>query len=1087
MSTDPQSPEVRTQVAKDTQKEVSIVDRTVQTLMNNTPLTGLGGGTFGLGGFVPQELIPENVQLTGEEGIFEKTGDILYSPMGGLFRALNEFARPQKALFAAGKALQDGEGFSDALGTGVDEFLSGFGSGEYKRDVFFSDIMFPNTETEDLVWWQSGAGLVGDIVLDPINIPGASKLPRIAVDWLGDVGRKGISIAEGIAPQAVKDSSDKIVGLWRDAFIVPDPVGDAARAVEYNQRRLHSYSEIYRGHAVKGYKADNKVVKKTAKELGMDQNELADTIGQHAEYTKLEDPELGLPEPLNNTMERIYNEQGIEGYNRFYETSGRRDIVDQRPLRRQILDNKFDMAEEELIDTIGPQGAEKVKDLIFELKERNLERIHEEITERVIRDPDSPRFQLFESMEKDYMTIIANKQFKQAAWNLLGARRGSRLGGFEFNPSHTSELHSTLQPIGARKANDLLRTPRYKGSPESKFYLKDPDTGDRLYMPVMDKGFNEDPFYADWVRTYYSKLAIEQSQVMDELGTAFGRTLGDTMEITKFDPKLGKNVTKVINTFTDPVRIVDEDSVTDLPGKIVAKPGREPAVTVASRKLSREASKELERQGLKMVKGIKGFENLALPAEGADLINRVTAQAKDPTTMTEVGRVLNKIQNEVWKPWTLFVYPEFHSRNVVSNLFLMNVGGMPWRDMPKYLAKGVAVLSAGSPNATRQRLAKVIEMAGVDGKKLSNFVSSPALADQGGSLASKSIKLDDLIRGVDFEDISDKDALSFLQLVVDLGVVRAGEFGTAEIARSLEGGLNYVKKSTTRKIVGGLPFLSTPDNSALLRAGMGMGGAIEDSMRLGFFMWSLEKGGMDVMAGRKHVFKHMIDFNRLTDTEQRIMKGVFMPFYSWARQFHEGQVADERLQPEYVRRGASIPTRRAPDGSYQYFIMDDWIPGAQLAKMDTVDELMAFLPAQTASPIIRTFAELAFKKSYFLDAEWGRGKTEFAGLRMHPATATILRNARILGIVDRFTRSNRPSVQANLIRLLTGFNQVRVSEQQMLSGWEARHREILEESAGAVGRAVTAFSENKITEDEMNEEIRLLIKDYQRFIETGRE
>jgi hypothetical protein len=83
MSTDPESPEVRTQVAKDTQKEVSIVDRTVQTLMNNTPLTGLGGGTFGLGGFVPQELIPEDVRLTGEEGIFEKVGDVLMSTRRG--------------------------------------------------------------------------------------------------------------------------------------------------------------------------------------------------------------------------------------------------------------------------------------------------------------------------------------------------------------------------------------------------------------------------------------------------------------------------------------------------------------------------------------------------------------------------------------------------------------------------------------------------------------------------------------------------------------------------------------------------------------------------------------------------------------------------------------------------------------------------------------------------------------------------------------------------------------------------------------------------------------------------------------------
>jgi hypothetical protein len=1018
--------------------------------------------------------------------------------LGVLFRVLNELDRPRAALFAGIKDLQDNDDLSQAVATTWDEFRTGFGSGHVKRNVGFGDLLF-NEDREDRNRAQQFVGLIGDIILDPINFIPLAKGIKVSSRFLGSAASKGISTGRNLAPEVIQKNMDRAVDIWKESFIKPQATTAAGKRAEVTLDSIDAYTELHRRAALKAQKERIRIVESITKETGIPADEVSELVLKHMQFTKLADRDFGVPRALNDTMARVYNRYGIDGFDEFMKRSGSRRLRDERPLRRAILEHKFDAAEGAVAQQYGRDATERVKDLIFEMKEGALEREIFEIKNRVRFDPDSPRGRLFASLRKDHLMIAATDEFKTVVANLPGAT-GQRFG-FKMNPLHASDLDSQLQKIGVDEANRLTRTPRPGHPGESMFKLRNGDTGEVVHLPLMEKAFHTDPIYLDTLRSYYANVGVEQSQMLADIVRGYGKVLPKGM-------------------FKEPSRVIKESKAVE--AAAVVRGVDELGFEQVSRTLTKEGADFLEQEGLKILRGIAGFENVALPAEAADLIMKTNSVYNSAEAVGGIMKVWDKAINQVWKPWTLFVYPEFHSRNIVSNMFLMNIGGVEVADMPKTIAQGVRVLTAGSSDATKARLTPMFEKMGAKGGfsgKLKSVLDEPGLKSGDLPLAEQARKIREFVEKNPnaIEGVVESEPLAFLRLAVDMGIVRGGEFGTAEIARGIEAGLQGQRAGLGTKIRGFVPFASTADNSKALQVGMGIGGAIEDSMRLGMFIDALTVKKMPLMEARKHVLKHMIDYGNLTDFEKNIMKGTLMPFYAWSRHsiplmaqnlidepykwrvmnkvkreietqmFAEGEVAEERLVPEYISRGTAVPARRTAKGDYQYFLFNDWIPQAQLSELDSWDEVKQLPLVAGLSPPIQAAAEIMFQKSLFLDAEFGEAKTEFAGMRVSPETATLLRTLRPLSILDRFTRENKPALWDNFIRFMTGFNKVRLSQQTLNRAFAARTQDQNRELHGILKEIAEAQAKGSITPEEASAERKTAIDNFQTFLRTGRQ
>lgn len=334
--------------------------------------------------------------------------------------------------------------------------------------------------------------------------------------------------------------------------------------------------------------------------------------------------------------------------------------------------------------------------------------------------------------------------------------------------------------------------------------------------------------------------------------------------------------------------------------------------------------------------------------------------------------LFDAVQN-TWKAWTLSIFPVYHSRNMIGNMWNSYLAGM--KDPTLY--------------AEALRL-QMLDLQGFEG----------------GGIKWTQAELENML---EVHGITNKGWMA-------AEIPRALE---QELAPVLPRGLGELKDPRA------VFSLLLGDRNMMLRFGGRVGRAIENNARIALFLDGL-KEGMSPFTAAERVKKYLFDYSDLTAFERNVLKRIF-PFYSWTRfniplqvehlltrpgkflnvlktkEAIESEVPkppDETLLPKWMKDQLPVRTRQNPDGTFSYFLMGGWIPAADVLKVFDIPGLATDMLTPAIKAPFEYFANYSL---YYQDQiERYPGETgEFLGTRMGKRQINLARSVRVLNTLDR--------------------------------------------------------------------------------------
>jgi hypothetical protein len=237
--------------------------------------------------------------------------------------------------------------------------------------------------------------------------------------------------------------------------------------------------------------------------------------------------------------------------------------------------------------------------------------------------------------------------------------------------------------------------------------------------------------------------------------------------------------------------------------------------------------------------------------------------------------------------------------------------------------------------------------------------------------------------------------------------------------------------------------LITPSQRNLwLKTGFKVGKRIEDNARIAHFIDRLRKGDT-AEAAALSVKKYLFDYGDLTDIERKVLNRSFF-FYSWTRKNlplqlhslvttpwkfgvmykakHEWEknvpAAPEKHLAEYMKENFPIRTRQNKDGTYEYFMLNNWLPAADLFKVIRIHEIAAQSLAPLPKELIQQLwnYDIYFKKNIdiaantenmtWVDKAFGKTKTRMFRKDMPTKLVHAMKAIRLLNEVDKMTKED---------------------------------------------------------------------------------
>ena len=341
-----------------------------------------------------------------------------------------------------------------------------------------------------------------------------------------------------------------------------------------------------------------------------------------------------------------------------------------------------------------------------------------------------------------------------------------------------------------------------------------------------------------------------------------------------------------------------------------------------------------------------------------------------------------------WKAWTLGVFPAYHSRNLIGNV---------WQN---YLA-GV--------NIARYKDAARIQT------KNSGLAKVKGIAEQFG-LKDKGITTD---AG---EFISDAILLKQARRhrAIDEGFT-AVESGFDDIEKLKRGGSLILGENI-------------PVAGHLLTGGRRLGITIENNAKLAHFLDRVKKG-FSFEEAANSTKKFLFDYTELTNFERNVMRRVF-PFYTLTRKNMPLQIDKLIQQPAkfanipkireaieesqggrpnsvflndymkegFLNKGFGIRIRRGA-AQDEYFLLRNWLPAVDMLELlQPLD-----FTGQMVSPILKSPAQWLSNYNFFFKREIEKVPGElgnFLGISLRKKIIDSLRNIRLLNEIDRLNPGN---------------------------------------------------------------------------------
>jgi len=344
---------------------------------------------------------------------------------------------------------------------------------------------------------------------------------------------------------------------------------------------------------------------------------------------------------------------------------------------------------------------------------------------------------------------------------------------------------------------------------------------------------------------------------------------------------------------------------------------------------------------------------------------------QSPNALDKAFKIFDQVQG-MWKESTLFVFPAYHSRNFVGNLWNNWVAGL---GDPGYYKKAYDYMHKTDPES-------VLQVAGKEFTKE-----------------------------------------QFDNILADFGIT--GQFAEyMSIKPTVRKGLEKVASLDKRTRIEKWPVIGKG-----VSAGKWVGeNLVEGNARLAHFMWRLDKGD-DLAKAASSVKKHLFDYGDLTEVEKLIVRRVF-PFYTWVRKnvplqlqmmvekpgkyqpigdiinTFENNVPgkassdEDQLIANWMMENSAVKVRRDEKGNPEYFLLGGWLPAADIDKLTgPVNELKSQL-----SPLAKVPIEMLTNKSMYFgnDLEKFPGeKGKFLGMNLGKKSINALKNIRVLAEADR--------------------------------------------------------------------------------------
>lgn len=364
---------------------------------------------------------------------------------------------------------------------------------------------------------------------------------------------------------------------------------------------------------------------------------------------------------------------------------------------------------------------------------------------------------------------------------------------------------------------------------------------------------------------------------------------------------------------------------------------------------------------------------------------------QNPRGMHPFLEKFDRIQG-IWKASTLFMFPAYHSRNFIGNLWNNNLADatmwLPNRHGPVgYYSLSADFLPARLPG---QATKKGIQSLTLHGQKYSRA------------------QMDDLLER--------HGIMNQFREFLAIPEVKIG-------VKELPGG----------------PFLGKiPGVGKATEAGIEIGSWIENHARAAHFFSVLDKTG-DAKRAAFSVKKHLFNYDELTDFEQASMRRI-MPFFAWTRNNLPLQVRNIVSQPQkfsqlkdiidfvegektpprgedviihkWMKRNSPILTRVDEKGNPEYFLLGGWLPAADVGKIAEPWKILL----DELSPFIKEPIEQLINFDTFLQreiTEFPGQKRKFLGLNIRPSYIGWMRNIRLLSLIDSIGASVEGAIRTD--------------------------------------------------------------------------
>lgn len=443
-------------------------------------------------------------------------------------------------------------------------------------------------------------------------------------------------------------------------------------------------------------------------------------------------------------------------------------------------------------------------------------------------------------------------------------------------------------------------------------------------------------------------------------------------------------------------------------------------LTLIKQGLPRLEARKLVNLGFEEVRRVPEMKGLFAPKDVVGQITRAASSYRDPKAALEILDLWANGTN-IWKAWTLSLFPSYHTRNIISNHYNNWLAGMNvTNSIPDYQQSWNLIMKS----------------------RKGAFSNNKVLGD-----------------------MTDKQ---LWDLALKKRVLRGGAFmGELGATMTQRSSLSTFIKSSTIDVA----------NNKALQFGFRWGTHFEDHARLAQFMWRLRRGEKADDAARG-VNKFLFDYKYgLTDLERKVFRDRLMPFWAWTRfnlplqlemlvtqprkfvvgtkikrawedQFG-GPQPNEIFLADWMKRQFKIRWRYSKDKKeYEFFILDSWWPATDVGKIMGSERIRDELVNLT-TPFLKAPAEMWFNYSLFkkrkIEAFPGQ-KKKLLGVSLPARTEELLRQVRLINEIDRALEArNRSGWIAAVIRPLIGRSYpVDIAKQKRwwTFSWNLRIREL---------------------------------------------